>query len=264
MNNRRRIDLYQLFLGIKRRYRILLVWLILGFFGGGVYTYFIKVPTYQVSTQLVVRSLSGGGLSSTNIQEIDGTLSVINTYADIIVSPKILDQVISKLNLSTTPAALKQTITPTNGTDNNSQVITLTVDYSNPYMAANIANTTAAVFKEDIPHIMNVANVTILSKADAKEHLVPIAPNREVYTIVSTLIGLIAGLICIVLLSLVDTSIRTEKEVSEILNLPILGTMPTINLIESVRNTKGKKNKKNKIKKKKKSKKSSEDKNVKI
>lgn len=233
MKPKERIDLYQFYRGLRKRIILVILLTIIGFFGGGVYAYFVKVPTYQVTTQMVVRSLSGGGLSQTNVQEVDGTIQLINTYNDIVVSPYLLNKVIAELHLPDNAADLKGLITPTNGATSQSQVLTLTVDYSDPKTAANIANTTAQVFKDNIKDIMNVSNVTILSHADASTAQTPIKPNRKLYTIVSTIIGFAVGMLVVAIMTMLDKSVKTEEELEELLDFPLLGTVPVMGLLNT-------------------------------
>ena len=50
--------------------------------------------------------------------------------------------------------------------EQDSQVVNVTVQDPDPQMAANIANTTAEVFQKEIVNLMNIDNVNILAKAE--------------------------------------------------------------------------------------------------
>ena len=108
---------------------------------GSIYTFFIATPVYTATTQLVVK-LPNSDNSSAYAGQVAGNIQMANTINQVIVSPVILDKVQSNLNLPSN--AFQKQVTATTLT--NSQVITLTVKYSNPYVAQKIADETANIF----------------------------------------------------------------------------------------------------------------------
>ncbi|MFZ8102038.1 capsule biosynthesis protein CapA, partial [Staphylococcus arlettae] len=66
-------------------------------------------------------------------------------------------------------------------------------------------------------------NVSILSKADTKGN--QISPQPLVNSVVGIFLGIIVALITIFLKEIMDKRIKTEEDVSEILDLPVLGTI---------------------------------------
>ena len=199
--------------------------------------YFIK-PIYQVQTQILVNQ-------KVNNQEglwyqIETDLQLINTYNDIIKSPVILNKVIEELRLDTTPEQLTYQITLSSESD--SKVLKIEVQDSNPEKAANIANVTAEVFKEQIPSLMNVDNINILSAATFSENPSPISPNKEFNLVIGAVIGLMLGIGLAFLLEILDTTIKDEKDVEEILGMPIMGLVGSIPL-EKVKKSSFKSNK---------------------
>lgn len=125
-------------------------WLIILFgliAGAAAYTVSIQTePIYQTSTRLLVsdppamRSLDYSGI--VNAQTLTGT------YAKMLVDRPVLQGVIERLNLSMTSDQLKPSITVEiiSGT----QLLLVSVRNTNPLLAADIANTMAAVFTERI------------------------------------------------------------------------------------------------------------------
>src|SRR5690606_14281896 len=90
------------------------------------------------------------------------------------------------------------------------------------------ANTTAEVFEEEIPKLMNVDNVNILSPAMVGENPQPVDPNPTLNMAIGAVIGLMIGVGIAFLLEYLDTSIKAERDVEEILDLPILGLISPI------------------------------------
>ena len=153
-----------------------------------------------------------------------------NTINQVIVSPVILDKVQSNLNLS--DDSFQKQVTAANQT--NSQVITLTVKYSNPYIAQKIADETAKIFSSDAAKLLNVTNVNILSKAKAQT--TPISPKPKLYLAISVIAGLVLGLAIALLKELFDNKINKEEDI-EAFGLTVLGVTTYAQMSDFNRNT---------------------------
>lgn len=219
------ISLQDLFKTLKKRLALILTCMILAITIAGVVSYLLMTPTYQSSTQILVNQTQQEQDQFTS-QEIQTNLQLINTYNVIIKSPAILDLVIERLTLDMTPGQLTQQITV--ASEQDSQVVNVTVKDPDPHRAADIANTTAEVFEEEIPKLMNVDNVNILSPAMVGENPQPVDPNPTLNMAIGAVIGLMIGVGIAFLLEYLDTSIKNERDIEEILDLPILGLISPI------------------------------------
>ncbi|MED4044789.1 Wzz/FepE/Etk N-terminal domain-containing protein [Priestia aryabhattai] len=215
-------DLFQLLR--KRLWLIALITIIAATFSA-VISFFVLTPVYQTNTQILVnqakseQQLYNAGAMQTNVQ-------LISTYNDIIKSPAILDKVISKLNLDSSATSLSGQIQVTSS--ENSQVAQITVQDTDPKRATEIANTTASVFQKEVPKIMNIDNVSILSKADFAASQSPVKPQPILNIIIGLVVGLIAGLGLSFLLEYLDNTIKTEQDIESTLSLPIMGVITNI------------------------------------
>lgn len=86
-----------------------------------------------------------------------------------------------------------------------------------------IANKIAQVFSEEVPDIMSVDNVSILSEADdtAKQ----VAPKTLVNLLIGVVFGLVLALLIIFIKELIDKRIKSEEDVENELNIPVLGSI---------------------------------------
>jgi capsular polysaccharide biosynthesis protein len=188
--------------------------------------YFIT-PIYQAQTQILVNP-NGSSEDVYSMAQIETDLQLINTYNDIITTPIILNKVIEELQIGATPEQLTNQITLLSGSD--SKVLKITVEDPNPEQAVNIANTTAEVFKYEIPLLMNIDNVNILSAAKLSETPTPVKPNKSLNLAIGAVIGIMLGIGLTFLLEILDTTIKDEKDVEEILGIPIMGVVGSIPL----------------------------------
>ncbi|AMO84788.1 Capsular polysaccharide type 8 biosynthesis protein cap8A [Solibacillus isronensis B3W22] len=188
-------------------------------------SFYALTPTYQAQTQILVnQNNSSEGVYSWQTTETD--LRLINTYNVIITSPVILTPVIEALNLNLTPSQLTHQISISN--ENDSKVVTINVENPNPSKAVEISNTVAEVFKEQIPQLMSVDNISILSAAKMSENPIPVKPNKKLNIAIGGLIGLILGIGLAFLLEFLDMSIKGEQDVEDYLGLPVIGIVDLI------------------------------------
>ena len=78
--------------------------------------------------------------------------------------------------------------------EQDSQVVTIAVRDTDAKRAAVMANAVASVFQDKITAIMNVDNVSILSKAEASDSQSPAEPNRKLNIAIAFAAGLLGGI----------------------------------------------------------------------
>jgi capsular polysaccharide biosynthesis protein len=219
------ISLKELLETLKKRLLLIVSITLIAAIISGVVSFYFLTPIYQASTQILVnQKKSEQSLYSTS--EVQTNLQLINTYNVIITSPRILDIVSEELDLGMTAAQLKGKITI--GSENESQVVNLSVQDPDAKVAAQIANKTAEVFKKEIANIMNVDNVSILAKANVSENPAPIKPRPLLNVAIAIVVGLMAGVGLAFLLEYFNNTIKNEQDIEKILGLPILGVIATI------------------------------------
>ena len=210
---------------IKKRLWIIIILTIISIGISAGISYYVLTPIYQAQTQILVnQNSSSEDVYSWQTTETD--LRLINTYHVIITSPVILTPVIETLNLNLTPAQLTSKISITN--ENDSKVVNINVEDGNPSMAVDISNTVAEVFKEKIPQLMSVDNISILSAAILSENPIPIKPNKVLNVAIGTLVGIVFSIGLVFLFEILDNTIKSESDVETILNLPVIGIVDFI------------------------------------
>ncbi|WP_404429653.1 YveK family protein [Sutcliffiella horikoshii] len=220
------ISLKELFQTIKKRLSLIILITVVLTTISGVVSYFVLTPVYQSSTQLLVNQEKTDQTVAYNTGDIQANIQLINTYTVIIKSAAILDLVSEELNGAYNTSELNNMITV--GSVQNSQVLTLTVESTDPVMAAQIANTTAKVFQEQVVSIMNVDNVNILASAQVGENPAPVKPQPVLNMAIAFVVGLMAGVGLAFLLEFLDNTIKTEQDIEKLLGLPVLGTVVMI------------------------------------
>ncbi|MEW9109069.1 MAG: Wzz/FepE/Etk N-terminal domain-containing protein [Cytobacillus gottheilii] len=219
------ISLKELFQTLKKRMALIIIITLVAVMASGAISYFVLTPVYQSSTQILVnQAATEEGQYSTS--EVQTNLQLINTYNVIIKSPAILEIVSNELDLGMTSGQLNSKIAVQS--EQNSQVVTISVQDENANRAAEIANKTAEVFQREIVEIMNINNVTILAQAEVTENQSPIKPQPLLNIAIALVVGAMAGVGLAFLLEYMDNTVKTEQDIEKIAELPVIGVIATI------------------------------------
>nr|WP_243886555.1 Wzz/FepE/Etk N-terminal domain-containing protein [Lactobacillus delbrueckii] len=112
-------------------------------------------------------------------------------------------------------------------TTTSSQVLTLSATAETPAKAQAIANAVAKEFKEQIPKIMDVNNVTIVAEAPKGTKSFP---KVSLITAIGVLAGLVISLLIIIIKDLSDTTVREDSFMTNELGLTNLGEIASITM----------------------------------
>lgn len=213
------ISLVELFAILKKRIVLIINAMLIGILISAIYTFFIATPQFSSTTDLIVNR--GQTEQSSNIErsEIDTNLQLINTYSDIITRPVILDEVIEELDMDISSSELADQFTISN--ENDSQMFSVTVTDDNPYDAASIANTTAGVFQDQMPEILSVDNVAILSVAEADTD--PVSPHNTLNLLLGIFLGASVGVAFAFIIEFMDNTVKDDKFIIEEIGWTSLG-----------------------------------------
>ena len=196
---------------------------------GGIYTKFLTVPMYKSSTTVILGSnQEGTGITQSDIS-INNNL--VSTYAEIIKSRRVLEQVQKELNESYTYKELASEISVSS--INNTQIIKITVADNNALNAKIIANLVAKVFTVEVPELYNLDNVHILDVAIEEDE--PYNINVAKSSIIGGVLGLVLSSGIFFVIYYFDRTAKSVEQVEEVLQMPILGSVEeTKNLKEEL------------------------------
>ena len=196
---------------------------------GGIYTKFLTIPMYKSSTTVILGSnQEGTGITQSDIS-INNNL--VSTYAEIIKSRRVLEQVQKELNESYTYKELASEISVSS--INNTQIIKITVEDNNALNAKIIANLVAKVFTVEVPELYNLDNVHILDVAIEEDE--PYNINVAKSSIIGGVLGLVLSSGIFFVIYYFDRTAKSVEQVEEVLQMPILGSVEeTKNLKEEL------------------------------
>ncbi|TYP75657.1 capsular polysaccharide biosynthesis protein [Paenibacillus methanolicus] len=210
---------------IRKRIWLIVATVLLCSLAAGVFSVFFIDPTYEASTKIIVnRTASEAQPNNLDLNEINSNLSLINTYKEIIKTPAVMDAVVQQypqFNM-TADELIKQVSV---SSVNNTQVMTLVVQDGSYRKAAEIVNAVSQVFKEQIPSIFKVENVSILNLANLEPKVAPgpVKPNTVLNIAIAFVVSLVVAVGIALLLEYLDDSVKTEADVKRLLGVPVIG-----------------------------------------
>lgn len=229
MENQKEVefDLMQMFRYLLRR--IWIVVLVTAIAAGAGYVYSRKntVPVYTANcTVFVYQDNSTGkpeGTAGTvGYNEILVSMYLTNDCRSLLTSRKVTRPVVEQLELNVPADSIGNALTVTGEED--SRILRLSYTDTNPKRAAAILNTLVDVAKPEIESTLMVKAFTVVDYAD-----VPTSPSKTNIvrdTILAAAIGFVLSAAVMVVIFLLDDTIRNEDDVDRFLGLSTLTTIP--------------------------------------
>lgn len=219
------ISLQDLFATLKKHIWLIVISVMTAITLAAIVSFLFLTPIYQASTQILVNQEKNEATAFT-AQDIQTNVQLINTYNVIMKSNAILDIVKENLKLEESTSVLTNKMTISS--EQNSQVITLTVQDEDPFRAEDIANMTAEVFQQEIVGLMNVDNVNILAAANVGDNPSPVKPSPTLNMAIAAVVGLMLGVGIAFLREYLDTTVKSNQDVEDLTGYPVIGMIATI------------------------------------
>lgn len=186
-------------------------------------------PVYESTAKAFV-SLSSGANTAELVQGSTFTQNLVQSYAALATMPIVLEPVVERLGIPTTAKALAGTVHATAPLD--TVIIEIKATSSSPEQSAAVANAVASQLSQTITQLSpqsgenEKVQATVVSPASVPT--VPVAPNKRLLVGAGLLAGLVVGVALAVIRGLLDTRLRTARDISQMTDAAILGSIPRI------------------------------------
>ncbi|MBE5958552.1 MAG: protein-tyrosine kinase [Lachnospiraceae bacterium] len=228
------IDLRELFAVIISKLFIILFVGLLGAVAAFAFTKLFIAPQYASTTKIYI--LSNKDDDSLTTSDLAFASYLARDYQQLIVSEPVMMEVIDKLNLNTTTKALASQINVQLIED--TRIIMITVMDESAHMAKQIADTVRDSVNDKTKEVMGGVEA-VHAIDEATMPVVPASPN----VLKNTAIGFIGGsflvLLIVVILFLLDDTIKSQEDIEKYLGISVLAAIP----YQKNENTKSKKKK---------------------
>lgn len=185
----------------------------------GLGTLFLIEPKYQSTSKLYI---VGQSSSLTSLADLQTGSQLTQDYMVLVQSRPVLEKVIDNLGLDMQYEDLRSIVSLNNPQD--TRILEVTVTTGDPYMAKEIVDEVSAVSTSRIAAIMNVDEPTIAEYGHLESS--PSSPSLRKNIVLGGLLGVLLSAGSIVVLYLLNDSIRTEEDVEKYLGLNTLALIP--------------------------------------
>ncbi|MGZ4033055.1 MAG: YveK family protein [Tumebacillaceae bacterium] len=218
------IAISDLMKALKKRWLLIFLLVVLATTATGLISFYLLKPQYQASASLLINHDNKATQSSYDAMISNDKL--LKTYNQIIKSRQVVDHVIADLHLKTTAEKLSGQVEVK--ADNDSLITSITVTDFSPAQAALIANRFATSSIEKLNTIMGTQIFVMLDQAEVPANPTPISPRPYMNMAVAFLLAAVVGAGIAICLEFMDTTLRTEEQVEDVLDLPVLGAIPIV------------------------------------
>ena len=189
----------------------------------GAYSFLLMGNVYTASTSMYVLAQQQDGTSSNSSLSTDLSASqmISNDVSTLLTSDRVLAETSADLgleNLSDYDVSVTSETT--------SRVIGLSVTGPDAQTAADIANNMVENVSGIAREVMSIESVNSIDQARAPE--APSGPNRPLYVAVALMAGLFLAVAIVVVEDMLNTKVRNQEDVEELLGVPVIGRIPTM------------------------------------
>lgn len=216
------IDLREYFAIIKKRFWIIALLAIISALISGVISFFMLNPVYEAKSTLIVNADKQAETQIVTGDQITVTQKLAVTYGEIIKSRIVLDDVIKNLKLNDEYEDLVKSVTVSPVQD--TQIISISVQDTNPKKARDIANEIPKVFAKEAKRITKANDVQVIDNAILPKNAVK--PNKMMNVLIAAVLGMMIGLFVVFLIEYLDNKMKTPQDIEKHLGLSVIGVIP--------------------------------------
>lgn len=214
------IDLLELFIAVKRKMLLILA---AGLFVAalyGAYTVYFINPEYTSTSSVLILSKE---TTLTSIADLQLGSQLAKDYQILIKSTDVMNDVIKNVGLQDMTAdILRDCITINNPED--TRILEISVNYSDPILAKKIADEVADVSSTYVGDKMEVIPPKIIEKGKIPSFQT--SPNIKKNIILGFLAGAILCGGIITVIAIMDDTIKSEEDLEKYLEIPTLAVIP--------------------------------------
>lgn len=216
------IDLFEIINVLYAHLMTILLCTLLAGVGAYLYSTYCITPLYQANIRMLVNAKNDGYNTTVTVGDLTSAESLVDTYAVVIKSDRVLDRVIEEMDLNMSWVSLNNMIS-VNAVPNTS-VINIVCTAADPDFARNIVTTISEVSPEQIVDAVEAGSCKVLTNAYCSGN--PISPSIKKNTMIGVMGGGAASAGFFVVLHLLNDTIQSEDQLADVTGFPVLSTIP--------------------------------------
>lgn len=189
------------------------------------YAYLFVTPQYQSKALMYVNnsSFSVGSTSfSISSSELTAAKSLLDTYVIILKSRTTMEKVLEETGLDYTYEQISDMVSAS--AVNSTEVFEIVAASSDPAEAELIVDTIVKILPDRIADIVDGSSVRLVDHAVLPTQRS--SPSYTKYAMIGLILGFVFSCGVIIVIDLMDTTIRDEEYLTQRYNLPVLAVVP--------------------------------------
>lgn len=215
------IDLGELFTQIKKHLLALVLLILIGGIGAGLFSKLFIPATYASSGTLFLTPRVSEG--EVDINSINSNQKLVNNVMNLLTQDNIMTVVAQETGLQTAQD-VRDVLTVNNV--NNTEIITITATTRDAKLSKEIVEETIDIFMDTMQESLNIKNITITNSPKLDYN--PVGPSILKNSVIGALIGLLIGLGWIVIRMLTDKRLKTREDAEKFLGIPVYAELPDL------------------------------------
>lgn len=228
------IDLAELFFVLWSKIHVILLTGILLALVSFVGTKLLVTPKYTSDTKIYVLTKQDSSAGVT-VNDLQTGAYLTKDYMELVKSRPVLEQVIAVLNLDIQTEQLSQMITVENASD--TRILTIRVESEDPKEAKAIADAVRESVGIQITKIMDADSVNTIEEGNLPTS--PSSPNLMKNMALGGILGIVLAIGIIVLIYVLDDTLKTPEDVENFLGLNVLTSIPVSEGFKKSKKVKG-------------------------
>ena len=182
---------------------------------------FVLTPTYVSTTKIYILNKSDN--ATVTYSDVQMGTQLTKDYAELINSRYVLEKVIVNLSLNDMEYGdLLSKVSVNTPTD--TRIVSITVEHTDPVQAMKIADGIREVAGEHIQNVMDIDAVNVVEPANLPTEKA--GPSVTKWTLFGGIAGVLLVCVIILILYLLDDSIKSSDDVEKYLGLSTLALIP--------------------------------------
>lgn len=203
---------------LKRRWKMIVSITIISTIFSVCISFYIISPKYEASTKIFIGKENS---EDTKYSEEDVNMyqKLLKTYVEIIETNDLVEKAINKEGLDITSEEVLKGLTITPRTD--TQILEIKYTSEDKILAKDVVDSITNEFIESSTEFIPNGDVKIIEKVKMPKSSV--SPNKKMNIVIAFLLGLMISVGLSFLLEAINNTLKTKKELEQILNLPVIG-----------------------------------------
>lgn len=216
-------DIRAFLLYLKKRWLWIVLATVVGFALLFVVSKFGMTEKYTSDVSLYVTNLAETTDSKdADLNNLNAAQKLVDTYIVILQDDDILTQVVQELSVPMTEKQLESTLSMS--AVNETEVLKISATTGSPALSAEICNTLAGLAPDVLKRVVKAGSVEVIGAA--KPATAPSSPNVQKNAILGAMAGFTLCVGVLLLIFMMDTTVKSEEELRAHFNVPILGEIP--------------------------------------